>query len=245
MLIRLLLIAQVAVALVPGERAEVTCAGQIGAITSSGGVVSVPCDAVPPPPPPGTVVLGDHMELPGNGGGATIHQSSGVYVAGPGSAPRLTADGAYQVDDRAGGRFEGRGCTLDSLDLYVGGDYRGQTQGQALVRIYAAETAQVTSGLLTPTPGWIAVSEAIALTSADAAPQRFVFTGANRVVTTPGMWFAVDWQPTTNEFYNMLVVKFNWYDGAHPWINDGVSLRVSSGGVPQASPAFRVWEACP
>lgn len=246
---RLLLVAlslQIAVSLAPGERADVTCAGQFGAVTSSGGVVSVPCEAVPPPPPPGSVVLGDHAELPGNGGGVIIHQSSGFYVAGPGSAPRLTAEGAYQVDDRAGGRFVGLGCTLHAVEVYVGGDYRGGTQGQARIRVYAGDTPQVTSGAQTPTPGWIAVSEPLSLTSADAVQWRaFAFTGSQRVPTTADQWFAVDWQPATNTFENLLVVLFGFYDGAHPFLNDGFTLRATNGqGVPLASPAFRVYEAC-
>lgn len=240
------LLVQIAVGLLPGERAEVTCAGQFGAVTSAAGVLGVPCEAIQPPPPPGTIVLGDAMPLPANGGGVIIHQSSGFYVAGPGSAPRLTAGGAFQVDDRPGGVFAGLGCTLDGIDIYAGGDYRGGTQGQALVRVYAAGTPQVTSGALTPTPGWVAVSEPIAVSSADTVTwRRFAFAGANRVITTPGMWFAVDWQPTTNDFYNLLVVTFNLYDGLRPFRNDGVTLRATSGqGVPIASPAFRMWEAC-
>jgi hypothetical protein len=248
-MMRLALVAiamQVAVSLSPGDRAEVTCAGQFGAITSAAGVVSVPCEAVPPPPPPGTVVLGDAMPLPANGAGVVIHQSSGLYVAGPGSAPRLTTDGAFQVDDRAGSVFSGLGCELDSIEVFVGGDYRGGTDGYALVRVYGAGTTQTTIRANTPTAGWAAVSDALSLTSADPVQwRRLAFTGAQRIPTTASMWFAVDWIPSANDPLNMLVVTFNLYDGARPFLNDGYTLRATNGqGVPIASPAFRIFEVC-
>lgn len=237
---------QLAVTLQPGESIDVSCAGQIGTIAATSTLVTVPCVAPPPPPPPGTVVQSDAIDLPANGNGVIIHQSAGLTIGGPAGSPRLTADGVFQVDDRAGGPFQGAECVLDHLDVYVGGDYRGSTNGLALIRVYPSTVAQVTNGTQTPSPGWVAISDAQELTSIDAVQWRsFTFSGAQRVVTMPSMWFAVDWHPVTNDYYNTLVVRFNLYDGVRPFINDGFTLRTTTGqGVPLATPAFRVFEAC-
>jgi hypothetical protein len=228
----------------PGEQVDVSCTGQLGPVTTANGVVSVPCEAAPPPPPPGSVVPGDGIAS--SPSPIIIHQSSGFYVAGPGSAPRYTAGGAFQVDDRAGAVFTGLQCVLDSLEVVVGGDYRGGTNGQALIRVYLASAVQVTNGWDTPTPGWVALSVPQALTSADPVTlRRFAFIGSDRVPTAPGMWFAIDWLPTTNDTLNMLVVNFNPYDGQRSFLNDGRTLRTTTNqGVPLATPAFRIYEAC-
>ena len=110
----LALAAQVLVTVQPGEQVDVTCAGVVGTVAVTAGRATVPCEAAPDPEPVGTVVPGDAIEIRS---GVLVHESSGFFLSGPGSAARRTAEGAYQVDDRPGGWFFGLGCVLATQNL--------------------------------------------------------------------------------------------------------------------------------
>ena len=143
--------------------------------------------------------------------------SGGLIHPNPISS-ELTWQGEVQLDDRPGQSFTATGGILDKVRFRFAGDTLAS--GNALARIYNITGTHGTDATPlnpalpddTPTPGWIAESALVAVTSADGMQWwDFTFSGANRIRFTAGQHYMViiDWQPDTDDYDNTIEVQGN------------------------------------
>ncbi len=149
-----------------------------------------------------------------SGGGSTMHPNPHVSAT--------AWNGNIQVDDRPGQSFAGNGGILDKIQVYFGAheDYPEETDGVAYVRVYAHQGTFGTSSeplnpaepADTPTPNWLAVSDAFAFNpggASEPAWREFTFSGANRIRLEDGtkyVWI-IDWAPANRTYENTITVR--------------------------------------
>lgn len=127
----------------------------------------------------------------------------------------LTWDGEYQVDDRFGQSFQvTAGGLLTKISVEIGMD-EVDVDGTAVVRLYnhvgvygtTSAPANAAAPADTPTPGWLAESDPIAIVY-PAGPTGwldFEFTGANLLWLEPGYYVWIcDWRPVDGIYTNAI-----------------------------------------
>ncbi len=141
-----------------------------------------------------------------SGGGLTIHPQP--------LASGDTWQGNIRVDDRIGQSFTSGGGILKKISYRLVND--GQSpSGTAYVRLYTHAGTYGTSSAPanaaapedTPTPGWIAISDGVALDSGMSADELwydFVFSGANQIRLKAGERYMaiLDWVPNNRNSNN-------------------------------------------
>lgn len=127
----------------------------------------------------------------------------------------LTWEGEYQVDDRFGQSFTASGGILDKIVMPISID-EADTDGTAIVRLYGHQGVYgVSSAPLnaadpedTPTPGWLAISEAVHIdvVNGPVGWLEFEFTGANRIHLVGGEYYMLmaDWRATSPLYTNTI-----------------------------------------
>lgn len=132
----------------------------------------------------------------------------------PNPLATFTWNGQRQVDDRFAQSFTAAGGVLDKIAIAIGID-EAEVDGSALVRVYAHQGTFGTSSEPlnaadpedTPTPGWLAESESMAITEALASAwYEFDFVGDERIYLQPGTHYVMccDWLPTTGVSTNTI-----------------------------------------
>ena len=107
--------------------------------------------------------------------------------------------GDPQVDDRPGQSFTAGGGILDSIELQAGSD-QANCDGTMYVRVYEHAGTYGTSSTPadpadpadTPTPGWLAVSDGVAISGVPIPPVDWVtfdFSGSDRIRLVAGTYY--------------------------------------------------------
>jgi hypothetical protein len=133
----------------------------------------------------------------------------------PNGVDELTWDAVFQVDDRFGQSFEvTTGGLLRKLSTHIGMD-EVDVDGTAVVRIYnhagvygtTSAPANAADPEDTPTPGWLAESDPIAIVY-PAGPTgwlEFEFTGDDLLWLEPGYYIWIcDWRPDAGIYTNAI-----------------------------------------
>lgn len=188
------------------------------------------------------ITLGAHYDTGTDDG--TIHPN-----------PLITGDTPYgdiQVDDRPGTSFTATGGILDHIDIYLGLQNDPVVDGTAYVRIYehagvygtSSQPKFATSGANTPSPEWLAISDANVWTYTVGSPtwHSFNFTGNNRIKLDANTYYilVVDWVPNDRNYENAIAVRVSTdlgYSG-NLWV-DGQSVNYGVYSV--ADLLFRVY----
>jgi hypothetical protein len=190
------------------------------------------------------IQISDNNTFPGNGSNVTdslTDAGTGGIVHPNPDAVATTHEGEIQVDDRPGQGVSPWGNSiLDKIRFRFGGDV--DCAGSARVRVYNHAGVFGTSGTPenpasaanTPTLGWLATSEQVAVVDTDPVQWwDFNFTGANRIPLTAGQKYFIilDWLPNDRLYDNTITVQVNislphpgnaYIDGDS--VNNGVNL---------------------
>jgi len=217
----------------PGESFQATCAGEWQAHTTS--PLGAECHASPPPPPPSAVALTGRYD--GGGPEVKIHPNPHSIL--------YTWEGFPQIDDRVGQCFiPSVSGWLDHIDVDVTADGYAPA-GDLLIRVYPIQGVCGSTGMplgaaprmYTPTTGWLAESQPVALTAALLTPRRWlsaVFAGTQKVWLQAGspVVFITDWRPRPATYANTFAILADYGGAGHPgnMANDGFS--VNNGPVP-------------
>lgn len=172
------------------------------------------------------VQISDSPLFPGDG--VTLLDSWSVGTGGiihPNPLATLAWNGNRQIDDRPQMSFLSTGNSeLDNARVRIGTDT--DCNGTAVLLVYRAEGVYGTSNAPenpalpedTPTPGWIAESDPMLLTTPNEAIawREFTFSGANRIPFEEGEVYmlGVDWRPINATFTNTLLVEVDNTPGA-------------------------------
>src|SRR5690606_4548141 len=173
----------------------------------------------------------------------------------PNGQATLTWLNTFQVDDRPGQSFLGGGGVLDKASAFIGIDEEN-VAGWAVARIYAhqgtfgasSEPLNAADPADTPTPGWLAESEAVRIEGdvTAAAWYDFEFTGDQRIRLEHGVPYVIifDWQPDTGVYENTVHFKFDAVTVNHAGnlYIDGAS-EANNGPQSQWDLRFRIYEA--
>lgn len=155
------------------------------------------------------------------------------------------------IDDRPGQSFVGKGGVLDKIIININTS-NDSPDGTAYVRLYAHEGTFGTSSAPlnaadaadTPTPGWLAISDAVELDSeSPTADYEFAFSGANRIRLEEGVHyiFILDWVPTTIDLSNTFTIRSETGGANHPG-NMYIDGGSANNGVQPWDMLFEVYE---
>lgn len=151
------------------------------------------------------IAIGDSYEI---GGGSIVH---------PNPIPDVFAwTGDIQMDDRVGQSFTAVGGILDKIAVRFGPDV--DTDGTVYIRVYThagvfgTSSAPLDAALPadTPTPGWLAKSDAFVFDTAGTLDwHEITFSGANRIYLQPGEHyiFMLDWVPNDALYDNTITTR--------------------------------------
>jgi hypothetical protein len=150
----------------------------------------------------------------------------------------LTWEGTQQLDDRFGQSFTGAGGWLHAIEMRMGNDQGNASypDGTAYVRVYehagtfgtSSAPANAAADEDTPTPGWLAKSDALILTpsmSTSATWLAHTFTDENRIYLEPGVRYMLitDWVP--NDTNNLNTFSYSG-DGNNSGVLHGGNMYV-------------------
>ena len=152
------------------------------------------------------VQISDNPNFPA--AGVALRDSDGLSATSGGfhenGMNALTWQGNYQVDDRFGHTFVAYGGAIDHVRTWIDTREAIGLGGTAVARIYAiqgtpgtdAAPLNAAAAANTPTPGWLAESDAMTLSTSINEEREFAFSGANRIHLTPGgeQAFSDAWQ---------------------------------------------------
>lgn len=153
-----------------------------------------------------------------------------------------TWEGNPQVDDRPGQSCTGKGGVLESISFNMGMDHASVTNGNSYARLYnethatafgtdstPANAATINN---TPTPGWLAKSDALAWNSGSGSTDAWrphVMSGTNRIRLTHDGKYVVqaDYVPADRNIDNSPTTQTdttkahagNWYCDGHVLAN--------------------------